>query len=842
MPGLNYIWKPIVWLIVLLFACKPVQNELSLPKDDFQWDKYEYPNEENIQKKIQNLQRIKNAISLRSPDNPFNANFKEQGPGNIGGRVTSIAIHPTNVNILYAGYSIGGLFKSINGGTSWEPLFDQELTNSIGAIAIDPKNPEIVYVGTGDPDINGNSFIGNGIYKSINGGRSWTNIGLTEVRIINEIIIDPFDSKIIYVGAMGNPFEASLHRGVYKTEDGGISWTKSLFVGDNAGITDLEIDPMNSNIIYAVSFQRIRTPSVNIAQGPLSKIFKSVDGGNIWKEVMNGMKFNEYSRISIALSASQPNIIYARTVRYDSICNPGAFAYDMEGIYRSNNQAENWTKINSDLSFNNCDYMGGFGWYFGHIAVHPNDPDHIYLLGVNSCESLDGGKNTLFFELYQNTFDMHVDHHILVFDRSENFILGTDGGLYKYNATDKSWSDIENIATTQFYRVNWNPHKADIYYGGAQDNGTVSGSSTEFNKWNNVFGGDGFQSAFHSQYPHLAWHEYQYGNIRQLNYSTGTQNRFDKNITGTRNWDCPYFISEHNEDIMYFGSNKVFVNFNPLIDNWKAVSSDLTINGPFPNYNSPSITCMHESPISPNILIVGTSNGNVWIGNSKSNVWNLSNSNLPIGYVTSVKASTVDTNTFYVSFSNYRRNDLNAYLFITKDKGKSWISMVNGILEQQAINDICIIPNKDDQMIFAGTLTGIYGTIDHGNSWHRVGNNMPLIPVNSLLYSTYKKELIVGSFARSLWTYNLSALTQTSRVENTFEMQIPNITKDRITLKSDGISNITVCNVSGEILLNQLIRKDQPETNIEVGSLPPSVYFLIAEKNGKKLVKKWYKY
>ncbi|NOT37687.1 MAG: T9SS type A sorting domain-containing protein [Saprospiraceae bacterium] len=812
-------------LLSIISSCNKKVEINSIPHDSFQWDKYAYPSEENIKHQIKLLQQVKRQAQLRSPSNPFDFEMIEHGPGNIGGRISALAVHPVNVNIIYAGFSVGGLYKTVDGGISWVPIFDNELTNSIGSIAIDPVNPEILYVGTGDPDINGNSYIGNGMYKSTNGGASWTQIGLSEVRIINEILFDPVNSRTLYVGAMGNPFEPSAHRGVYKSTDAGQTWTKILFIADNAGVTDMDIDPTNPKIIYAASFQRVRTTTQSIAQGPLSKIYKSIDGGLNWNIAMEGITVTEFSRISIALAPSSPNIIYARCVRNDKICSATA-AYNMEGLYKSTDGASNWTKVNVGTELE-CDYMGGFGWYFGHIAVHPKNPNEIYLMGVYTFFSKNGGLNWEFLDSNTPETNIHVDHHIMIFDRNSNILLGTDGGLYKMNSATQQWTDIENIATTQFYRLAYNPNEPNKYYGGAQDNGTCAGNKGLFNEWERIFGGDGFQTAFHSKYPDYIWCEYQNGNLHKFDTSRFEFVRFKKGITGTSNWDTPYFISKHNEDTMYFGSNKIFVNASPHIDDWKEFSPDLTTAGPFPNLGTPTISCIAESPLVPGLLISGTTNGNLWIRNPKTEVWTKVNSNLPNGYVTSVRASESDPNTFYVSFSNYRRNDFTAYLFVTRNGGTDWNSIASGVLNEQPINDFIVLPKMQDKVIFTASLTGVYGTLDAGVNWHRVGNNIPYIPVNSILYNPILKEIAVGTFSRSLWSFNASTITATKNTKLSSEIQINNPVQSILKIENIDITfnKVNIINQNGEVLFSKNIYNNS-EVEIDVSGLASSIYFL----------------
>ena len=823
--------------ILLFLNCKENKDSNEIPQEDFQWDKYSYPSEENIQHQFKLNQSIKSQLNLRSPENPFQKKFKEQGPGNIGGRITSIAVHPTNTEVIYAGYSIGGLFKTSDGGKNWTPIFDNEITTSIGAIAIDPKNPEIIYVGTGDPDINGNSYIGNGLYKSVNGGINWTLIGLQEVRIINEIIIDPQNSNILYVGAMGNPFEPNEHRGVYKSTNSGLNWEKILFIAINAGVSDIDINPKNPDIIYASSFQRIRTTSSSVAQGPLSKIYKSIDGGRNWKQIMKGITNTEFSRIAIAVAPSSPNVIYARTVRNDKICDPNTSGYHMEGFYRSENDGENWDRISLNANVFDCEYMGGFGWYFGHISVNPEFKDEVYLLGVNSYYTDDAGISWNRVESLTPEFKIHVDHHILIFDKNLNALLGTDGGLYRFNRTSFEWKDIENIATTQFYRVAINPHHADYYYGGAQDNGTSYGKQSEFNNWQRVFGGDGFQAGFHSKYSQYAWYEYQYGSLYKYDAIINDYLEFRNGLNGAANWDAPFFLSAHNEDTMYFGTNKIFVNASPHDANWQEISPSLTTNGPFPNLGTPTVTCIHESNLQSGVIIAGTSNGNVWIRNPKTSQWTNSLNKLPKGYITAVRASETDINTFYISFSNYRSNDLKSYLFKSIDGGITWDSITSGLLDYQPINDFIILPNKKDQVIITATLNGLYGTTDQGSNWYRIGENMPFIPINSVMFNRNKNEIVAGTFARSLWTIDATVITKSKDYSKNNKTKDVLIVFNSYKIPIEKFDQINLINISGKIV--QTFKNFEiSNSEISTNELTQGIYFIQILSQEKTILQK----
>ncbi len=814
-----------------MLACNNYnKTEISEPplSENTEWDKYGIPTEDLLKTRAAKLHLIREGLVKRSPNDLFNQKWTLEGPSNIGGRISAVAEDPSNPDIMYCGFSNGGIFKTINGGKNWIPVFDKEITLSIGALAVDPKNPNIVYAGTGDPDINGNSYIGFGLYKSTDAGLTWTQSGLTEVRVINEIIIDPNNSNIIYVGAMGNPFESNSNRGFYKSKDAGLSWSKTLFVSDSSGISDIAINPVNPSILYAASYHRIRTASYSRPEGPDSKIFKSTDQGEHWSLIMQGIPQSIYSRIAIDISESNPDILFARTVKNLTSCNGG---YNIEGLYKSSNGGESWTRVAIDYGTLDCGFLGGFGWYFGKIAIDPKNPQHLYMLGVDLWSSLDGGI-TWFNVDDQSQIGLHADKHILIFRKNGNLLLGTDGGLYQFNTNNSQWTDIENIPCTQFYRVETDIKNTSIYFGGAQDNGTSSGNQNSINSWKHVWGGDGFQTRFHNRLQDLVWYETQYGGISQSNRITGDYQPFTYGITGTFNWDAPYFLSRFQPDSMYAASVKVFLNTNPMIPDWKAISPDLTVNGPFPNRITPTISCLDESPRIQNMLIAGTTNGNIWLGNAVTRQWTNVTNGLPPGYITAVKYAPDNDNVIYVSFSNYRNNDNKGYLFKSSDNGNSWINIANSELVDQPVNDFVILPGTKDQVIIAGTVFGAYATVDGGINWRRLGSNMPIIPVNAVHYNPSRKELIAATFARSIQTYPLDNLTALfASPENDKLIIYPNPAKDFLYILQ-GIDHkqyneYVVFNLDGDKIKQSTLPEDH---SISIEAIPSGIYYLALRK------------
>lgn len=665
-----------------------------------------------------------------------------QGPGNIGGRINVVEIHPTNNNIIYVGSTAGGIHKTTDGGLTWLPIFDDFTHLAIGEITLDPSNPDIVYAGTGDPNITGFPFIGDGVYKSLDGGQTWNYIGLEDQRIVSRIVVDPTDSLIVYVATMGLPFERNTDRGLYKSTDGGMTWTQSLFVSDQAGIIDLIMDPFDANVLYAASWDRIRTNQESLVSGPDAGIWKSTDKGLTWNLLSNGLPPSPQGRIGLTISQQTAGLLYALYV--DTNSNVG-------GVFQSTNGGTGWTDVTGDIAPN---VLGGFGWYFGQIRVNPQNDAELWVLGVDLWRSQNTGNNWFMVGPPWWTYDVHADKHDLQYTSNGDIYLTTDGGLYKSTNNGNTWTDIENIANTQFYRVAVNPFQPTTYYGGAQDNGSTGGDTSNFNSWPRIFGGDGFQMRFDPDNANIWYAETQRGGLR---YSTDTGNSFSshtQNIDDTdrRNWDMPFILSSFNPARQYTGTYRVYRNTTGAGGIWNPISPDLTDGVIFGN-NFHTISTVEESSVDEDILYAGTSDGNVWVSSNLGLNWTNITDSLPDRYVTSIKASQVDDSTAFVTHSGYKYNDFFPHIHKTTDLGATWID-ISGDLPPIAINDVYLYPNSDE-IIFVATDGGVYGTQNGGLTWNRIGDNMPIIPVYDLEIEPTTQTLIAGTHARSIMTFNL---------------------------------------------------------------------------------------
>jgi len=801
----------------------------------------------SIEAYVNGLKQAKQNALTRAIDG-FDQEWTTQGPGNIGARVNTVAVNPQNENIMYAGFSAGGVFKTTDGGNSWVPIFDDQALLSIGDIVLDPNDPEIVYVGTGDVNIPGLPFIGDGLYRSEDGGANWVNLGLEQTRIISKIAIDPTNSNKIFVGTMGLPFERNNDRGLYRSTDNGNSWDQVLFISDSTGVSDVIIDPDNPDIIYAVGWDRIRNNIESLISGQGARIFKSLDGGFNWSILEGGLPNEEHSRIGITMAGSNSQVLYAEYL--DS-------TFQLDAIYKTSNGGVSWQPIPTDTTTNlNPNALGGFGWYFGKIRVNPQDEDDIFLLGVDLWRTTNGGQWWERAAPQWWWYEVHADKHDLVFTPSGSIVLATDGGLYKSDLSTDEWEDIENIPTTQFYRVAHNPHNSDFYYGGAQDNGSTGGNVDGINEWARIFGGDGFQMAFDPDDPLRFFAEYQRGNI-MLTLDGG----FDFNLAtdgidpaDRRNWDMPYFISPHNRETLYTGTYRVYQG-DGIFPFWFPISDDLT-DGTEEAHRSHNITAINESPLLEGLLYVGTGDGNVWRKDEGSFDWVSISASLPDMYVTDVYPSSSEEDVVYVTYSGYRDNDFSPRIFRSEDRGNSWES-ISSNLPDLAINQLLVYPDFGDSILFVATDGGVYGTVDQGTEWERLGVNMPTITVLDLAFNDVKNELVAGTYARSIMSYPLDSITSmdtttivstnnlNAEIKNSLDVY-PNPANDYINIQLGNIEpgrdfEIVILNSSGQLLYHKKGSGDQGSYEIDISDWASGIYFVKAKMRHGILSKKFSK-
>ncbi|MBE50218.1 MAG: glycosyl hydrolase [Flavobacteriales bacterium] len=708
--------------------------------------------------------------------------FRHIGPALMSGRISDIVIHPNNEHIWYVTAGSGGVWKTENAGTTWKPIFDNEKSYSIGCIALDPQNPNIVWVGTGENVGGRHVAYGDGIYRSLDGGKSWKNMGLKTSEHLSKIIIHPKNSNIIWVASQGPLWSNGGERGIYKSIDGGHTWERTLGDDEWVGATDIIIDPRNSDVLYAATWQRHRTVAGYLGGGPGSGIYKSLDGGDTWKKLKNGLPNSNMGKIGLAISPQKPDVIYA--------------AIELNrrtgGVYRSENKGMSWKKMSNAVS-------GGTGpHYYQELYVSPHNFDELYLADNYMQYSNDGGKT---FSRMNET-EKHVDNHAVAFKKNDpNYILvGCDGGLYESFDKTLNWKFIDNLPLTQFYKIAVDDTEPFYFiYGGTQDNNTQGAPSRTDNihgirnsDWFIVLGGDGHQPATEPGNPNIVYAQWQRGNLNRHDRRTG-ENTYIKpqprigEKTERYNWDAPILVSPHKAEKIYFGSQRLWVS-NDRGDSWEAISDDLTKNiervkTPFfgqvqkwdnawdiyamSNYST--ITSISESPIKEGLIYVGTDDGVIQITKDGGLKWrkvDFSQINgLPsTAFVNDIKADLHNENIVYAIFDNHKYGDYEPYLYISYNKGRSWKKISNDLPKNTLLWRI-VQDHVDKNLLFLGSEFGVYFSNNKGKNWHKLHGGVPNISIRDIAIQKRENDLVLGTFGRGI--YILDDYTALRNFDNT---------------------------------------------------------------------------
>lgn len=812
------------------------EKQLEVPYENFMLQRM-YPDavfDEAAYKQV--MQQISASLNVGTRSAGVSSNWVLQGPGNIGGRINCVAVKPGNPNVMLAGNAAGGIFKTNDGGANWYPVFDSESYLAISCIVYDPQNPNILYAGTGDRNMVRYTYNGNGLYRSTDGGESWQAYALAQQGVISKLVINPVNSQTMYAATMGNPFAPDSLRGVYKTTDGGLNWQRVLVAGTNAGCIDLMINPMDTTVLYAATWNSIRSNTENTNSGLQSKLWKTSDAGATWQPVNASFNQEPLGRISLAMSAQNPDKIYA--------CVVDTFK-SLKGIYISSNAGNSWTPLDVSTVQNEIYGSGGyyFGWYFGLIRVDPTNDNIVYVGGIQLYRGDVSNPNNVFWETADPewwTYEVHADKHDMVFVDGNTFMLATDGGLYKTEDLGATWNDVENIPNTQFYRVAYNPHDPTTYYGGAQDNGTSGGNALSITLWNRIWGGDGFRPIFHPTDPLTFFCETQNGAMVYTN--DGGNNFFDFTAgidqTDRINWDFPYIMNATDPTRFYAGTNYVYRMTSAPLNNWEKMSGDLTdgdVTGNSAGQSFNVISGLSSSAKDANLIYACTTDGNVWRTDNDCNSWTNVSAGLPDRYVTSVKASPNNSNTVFVSHSGYRSNEYIAHVHRSVNRGANWQD-ISGNLPPVGVNDLLVLPGSDS-VLFAATDGGVYVTLDGGNDWQRLGLNMPVVPVFELCINNAKHEVVAGTYGRSIYSYSLDSLgvnlaqdttvvISVKDIEPTLDVRLfPNPTAAQLQIQStEHFSAATIYNLAGQEVLQ--CNLPQPQTRLDVSALPAGTYLL----------------
>lgn len=717
-------------------------------------------NSVDAQRKKKSNKPVKNKLSLDA------FSFRNVGPAFLSGRISDIVTHPDNESVWYVATGSGGVWKTENAGTTWKPIFDDQVSYSTGCITLDPSNPEIVWLGTGENVGGRHVAYGDGIYRSTDGGNSWKNMGLKNSEHISEIIVHPNDSNIVWVAAQGPLWNKGDDRGLYKTTNGGITWKKVLGNSEWTGVTDIMIDPRDPKVLYAATWDRHRTVAALMGGGPGTAIYRSDDGGNNWSKLTNGLPKSNMGKIGIAISSQQPDVVYA-AIEIDR--TKGA-------VYRSDNRGASWKKMSNTVS-------GGTGpHYYQELYTSPHKFDQLYLMNVRVLTSNDGGKT--FKQLQERK--KHSDNHAIVFKKDDpNYImLGTDAGIYESFDSANTWRYIKNLPLTQFYKVAVNNAKPFYHiFGGTQDNGSAGGPSATDERegiankhWYKTLGADGHQSATDPVYNNIIYAETQQGGLHRVDLTTGEQVAIQPKASSGEpherfNWDAPILVSPHNPAHLYFASYRVWMSKNRG-DDWETISGDLTRNedritlpimgrqqswdnawdvGAMSNYNT--ITSLAESPIQEGLLYAGTDDGFIQVSENGGDSWRkipVTSLGLPSrSFVNDIKADLYDANTVYVALDNHKEGDFNPYLFRSLDKGLTWKSISGDIPKRTIVWRMVQDPIKKN-LLFAATENGIYTSLNNGISWNKLPGT-PTISFRDITIQKSENDLVAASFGRGFF-------------------------------------------------------------------------------------------
>ncbi len=710
--------------------------------------------------------------------------WREVGPANPGGRITDVEGVESRPQIIYVGTATGGLWKTVNAGITWEPLFDDQPNASIGDIGLSRSNPEILYVGTGEPNNRNSSPWGAGVFKSTDGGGSWTHLGLEETRHIARVVVHPTDPDVVYVAAMGHLWGFNQERGVFKSVDGGQSWTKVLYLDEQTGVTDLAMDPVDPDILYAVAHMRERDKfdaGDPVDQwGPKAGIYVTHNGGVDWVKSEEGLPTVEMGRAGIDASRSSPGTVYALVSTQPPSSEEGGTGQptgaqeepepldvNRDGIFKSTDYGVTWEKVND---WNNRPS------YYSQIRVDPNDSEVIWGFASPMAYSDDGGKTVVSGPPVQG--NTHIDYHAGWIDpnNSDHVIVGGDGGINVTWDRGKSWEVIQQIGLGQIYALSADMRKPYYLAVGLQDNGVwvgrsrgrITGGVTN-SDWFALSNADGFGTQFDPTDFNIVYAETQNGSIYRRDLRTGQNSgirpqppmpaageereryRFD--------WHTPFILSTHNPQTLYLGGNKVFKSVDRG-ENWAAISPDLTA---LPEERYSAMVSIAESPMVQGLLWAGTNDGNVYVRRDEVSDWELVNNKIPEAperyWVKWIEASHHRAGRAFVAFDGHRHMDLDPHLFMTDDFGQSWTN-ITGDLPEGSIYVVVEDPRNPD-LLFAGSEVGLYFSMDRGGSWARFMNGLPTVPVHDLIIHPRDNDLIAGTHGRGAWIAdNITALQQ----------------------------------------------------------------------------------
>ncbi|MEM8667107.1 MAG: hypothetical protein AAGG48_06300 [Planctomycetota bacterium] len=698
-------------------------------------------------------------------ESPFHEfDWQLMGPAFCGGRIEAIAVDPLRNATMYVGVGSGGVWKTVNNGLTWDPIFDQQATLAIGDVVVSPSDPDTVWVGTGEVLLARSSFPGMGVYRSSDAGKTWENMGLKDTQHIGRIQIHPTNANIVYVAAIGHQNSPNKQRGVFRTTDGGQSWQRILYANDEAAAIDLVMDPTQPNTLYASLWQRGEP-----GQHPQSAsgVYKTTDGGTTWDRLENGLPHgSEIGRIGIHIAPSNPSTVYA-------LADEG----EKDGFYRSNDGGGTWQMTNDTLQAR---------WDWCEIRVSPDDENTVYSIGQNSFVSTDGGKTfekiegTILHLLPHGATVIHLDTHAMWINpaNADHVIFGTDGGLFVTHDRCKTWLHLNNMPVAECYAVTHDRMEPYNVYVGTQDNAALFGPNTHRwkagapDEWEHVYldpwgGGDSYFTYRDPTDEKTIYYEHQFGAMRRKDMASGRSKNIQPRINGEQlrfAWMTPFFPSVHDGKTLYAAANRVFKSTNRG-DSWTVISPDLVGEDVVPKLRYRAVTTLAESPVSEGVLFAGTDNGELYRSLDDGNRWQSIDKGLPKRGFSRVAISPHNDQRIYVSQSGLGIDDFAPYLFRSDDRGVTWHAIHDG-LPFESINVVLEDPVVAN-LIYVGTDMGVYASLDGGASWQSLCGNLPTASVADLFVHAEKAHLVIATHGRSCYVASVKAIWKEMSHETT---------------------------------------------------------------------------